>query len=378
MPEAAGELTIRSQHGAVRDLLPAYEPKRIAALVAGICIAIWFLWLIDWDLPLFLLLPLVLGWLSLFRMRPSVMPLSHAQAAQVEATMLEEGHYFASEEGAGWRLEREPGNGQSREVLEFRPVDGGVELLGPREWLDAVRNHIEWVAEGGVALGSRADQPFQTHDPEPVPWHAHVPSALIGAIIVPLFVYEMAAGRIAQWGLSGSALAAGRYETTLLHMFEHGSVMHILMNGAALAAIGGRLANRMGQAPFNWLRFLLLSLASGLAAATLFVALHPFGQVPMVGASGALYGLVGLLIRLPANGETLLSLRSARIRRIGWSLVRENIFLFALLALMAWESGSAGGLAWEAHLGGFLFGFFVGPKFLPRVAEGDRPKLGPH
>jgi membrane associated rhomboid family serine protease len=366
MPEAAA-LRIRSQHGLLRDLFPAYEWQRTTMLAAGICVAIWLLWLVDWRHPVPILLPLALGWISLFQMRPSAMLLTCAQAAQVEATMLEEGHYSASDDGAGWRLDREPGNGQSREALEFRAVGDGVELLGPREWLEAVRNHVEWVAEGGVPLGNRADQPFQTHDPDPVPWHAHVPGALIGAIIVPLFLYEMGTGRIAQWGLSGTALAAGRYETIFLHMFEHGSVMHILMNGAALAAIGGRLANRLGEAPFNSLRFLLLFLMSGLAAAMLFVALHPFGQVPMVGASGALYGLVGLLIRLPASGEALLSLRSARIRRIGWSLVRENIFLFALLALMAWESGSAGGLAWEAHLGGFLFGFFIGPKFLPRT-----------
>ena len=68
-----------------------------------------------------------------------------------------------------------------------------------------------------------------------------------------------------------------------------------------------------------------------------------------------------------------MSVRSTKIRRIGWDLIKQNIFLFGLLALMSWSSGSAGGLAWEAHLGGFLFGLFIGPKFLPRASTSREP-----
>lgn len=123
--------------------------------------------------------------------------------------------------------------------------------------------------------------------------------------------------------------------------------------------------------PLNWLRFLVLFILSGLAGAALFLTLHPAGTVPMLGASGALYGLIGLLIRAPANGGELLSVQSTRIRRIGLDLIKQNAFLFALLALMSWSNGGPGGLAWEAHLGGFLFGLFVGPKFLPRTSKSE-------
>ena len=86
----------------------------------------------------------------------------------------------------------------------------------------------------------------------------------------------------------------------------------------------------------------------------------------MLGASGALYGLLGLLIRAPVDGTNVLPLTSPQIRRVGWGLAKENAFLFVLLATLAWASGTAGGLAWEAHLGGFLFGLLVGPKLLPQ------------
>lgn len=92
----------------------------------------------------------------------------------------------------------------------------------------------------------------------------------------------------------------------------------------------------------------------------------------MVGASGALYGLIALFVRIPGNGAAPLSLRSGKIRRIGWELIKQNAFLFVLLAMMSWSSGG-GGLAWEAHLGGFLFGFFAGPKLLPRSVEAREP-----
>jgi membrane associated rhomboid family serine protease len=92
----------------------------------------------------------------------------------------------------------------------------------------------------------------------------------------------------------------------------------------------------------------------------------------MVGASGTLYGHIGLLIQTPADGGAVLDVNSRRIRQIGWDLVKENAilctFLCALLALIAWTSGTAGGLAWEAQLGGFLFGLSLGPKLLPRAA----------
>lgn len=89
----------------------------------------------------------------------------------------------------------------------------------------------------------------------------------------------------------------------------------------------------------------------------------------MVGASGGIYGLVALLLRTRPDGGPVLAIRSRTIRRSGWALVKENAFLFVLLAALSWAGDAAIGLAWEAHLGGFLFGLLAGPWFLPRADE---------
>jgi membrane associated rhomboid family serine protease len=196
------------------------------------------------------------------------------------------------------------------------------------------------------------------------------------AIALFLYIATHKSGGMGDWGVSGAALREGRFETIFLHMFAHAGGWHIAMNISALAAIGPQLTARLGPPPLSWLRFLLLFLLSGLAGAMVYLLLHPTGTVPMLGASGALYGLLGLLIRTPANGEDMVSLASVRVRRAGWSLIKENAFLFALLAILAWGYGTGGGLAWEAHFGGFLFGLLVGPKFVPDPSVGQSTAQG--
>jgi membrane associated rhomboid family serine protease len=198
-----------------------------------------------------------------------------------------------------------------------------------------------------------------------VPWHAHVPAALLAAGMTAAWLLHFPRG-MAAWGISGAALANGHYETIALHMFAHGPLFHIVMNMAALFAIGGRLVARLGPPPAAWARFLALFVLCGLAGTACFLAIHPQGNMPMLGASGAIYGLLGLLVRLPPEPGPLLSLRTERMRRVAIRLIKDNIWLFAILFLPPLLLGGhiAGGLAWEAHLGGFLFGLFAGPFFL--------------
>lgn len=366
MGNPAEELIIRSRHGALRDLLPVYTPWSIAAALGALAFVLLLGWVSGWHLPPVFLLLAALQWHPLYAMRPSMMTLSSAQAEQVEAAMVEEAHFSQSLIEGRWELGKDSSWQDADKVIELIRADGGVELHGPRKWLEAIRDYLEWVEDGGVSRGAAAAHPFQVGEPEVIPWHAKAPGVVLAAIMVPVFVYDLFTGQIWHWGISGQAIAQERYDTILLHMISHGSIMHIMMNVGALLAIAPGLVMRLGPAPRSWLRFLTLFLGSGLAGAALYLMIHPFGHTPMVGASGAIYGLVGLLVRLPNKGEELLSFRSRKVRRMGVAMIKENIFLFALLALIAWSSGSSGGLAWEAHLGGFLFGFFVGPRFLPR------------
>ena len=198
-----------------------------------------------------------------------------------------------------------------------------------------------------------------------VPGHAKLPGALLVAVMAVAWIAHIHSGGMAGWGVSGAAIAGGRFRTIFLHMFAHGGAVHIAMNGFALFALSGPLVARMGTPPLGWLRYLALFLMSGLAGMTCYVAIHPSGTVPMLGASGAIYGLLGALIRLPPEGEMLMPIRSERTKAIIIDLVKSNALLFALFAIPPLLLGQSGGLAWEAHLGGFLFGLMVGPWFVP-------------
>jgi membrane associated rhomboid family serine protease len=217
----------------------------------------------------------------------------------------------------------------------------------------------------------------ETPEDEPVwhvPWHARVPAYLLAAPMVVAFILSLFGNshNMLGWAVSGEALAEGRYYTLLIHMFAHGGIWHIVMNVSALLAISPPLIARMGSPPASWVRYYALFLASGLAGALAYLAINPWGSVPMLGASGAIYGLLGALLRLGPQGEGLVAIRSRKMADAAKALVKENLVLIALLTLPALLSGHGGGLAWEAHLGGFVFALFAGPYFLP-AHERDRP-----
>lgn len=167
--------------------------------------------------------------------------------------------------------------------------------------------------------------------------------------------------------LPGGDLAAVTQFVT--HVFVHGDLTHLGVNSAWLLAFGTPVARRVGT-----MRFLAFFLLCGIAGALVYVAFSQSAISMMVGASGAISGLMGAAFRflfraLAAGdaeslaGETrhppLMSLGATlRDRRIllaiaGWTVL--NI-------VMAWgASGLLDGanIAWEAHLGGFFMGLLA-------------------
>lgn len=123
--------------------------------------------------------------------------------------------------------------------------------------------------------------------------------------------------------------------------FLHGGFMHFAVNMLTLFSLGRLLSERFGA----W-RFLLIYVLSMFGGAAAFALLSNSPQ-PMVGASGALFGLAGAHVAL-----------AYRIRReieAGlWPVIRAILLLVALNVVMWWAM--AGQLAWETHLGGFLVG----------------------
>jgi len=127
--------------------------------------------------------------------------------------------------------------------------------------------------------------------------------------------------------------------------FLHGGFVHLLVNMITLASLGRLVIERVGQ----W-RFAVIYALSLLGGAAGFAALSSAVQ-PMVGASGALFGLVGAL--------TSWEYTARRLAREGMGPVLRVIgLLIGLNIVMYWAMG--GNLAWETHLGGFLAGWAAG------------------
>lgn len=191
------------------------------------------------------------------------------------------------------------------------------------------------------------------------------PDMDVSMVLALAFVPARYAGPVP--GLPGGDLAA--LTSPFTYMLVHGDLTHLIINGAWLLAFGGAVAKRIGGQ-----RFLAFSVSCGLASIVVYLALHLGELAPVIGASGAVSGLMAGALRffLPA------------VRRGGFALFREHpeavplasvgamfrdpqtltiIGIWVALNFLFGIGGSslAGGaaIAWEAHLGGFLFGLFT-------------------
>lgn len=197
-----------------------------------------------------------------------------------------------------------------------------------------------------------------------VRWHDYLPAAGLVTVMALVWLGHSSPGELSSWGVSALALARGRYETIPLHMFAHGSFFHLLMNSLGLLEIGGLVTARLGSFGTGWARALFAFCLSGLSSMIFYLSFHPQGTVPMIGASGAIYGLVGLLLGIRLI-EELEDLELARLPGGLVLFVRDNLLFLTLLLIGGALAGIGGTVAWEAHLGGFLFGLCVGPWLLP-------------
>lgn len=178
---------------------------------------------------------------------------------------------------------------------------------------------------------------------------------LLIAANIGAFVWEVNRGALAS---REAIIAAGALSRTLVlngeiwrlvtPMFLHGSPEHLIGNMIALYILGMACEHALGSA-----RMLGVYLVSGTAASLLSMALNPG---PSVGASGAIFGLVGAVIAVLNTHKQRLYLRD---RRIGAVLVAWAIYTIAT-GLMSPLVDNA------AHAGGFLGGALLGLKLEPR------------
>jgi membrane associated rhomboid family serine protease len=140
------------------------------------------------------------------------------------------------------------------------------------------------------------------------------------------------------------------------HLFLHADWMHLVMNMAFFLAFGSAIGRRMGA-----IQFVALYLICGVAAAFFWAFLNPGQQALLLGASGAVSGMVGAAARVSIwpprhTGSALPFWRQSTIVTFVavWLLLNVGFGIFS-----NGLSDAQGGIAWEAHLGGFIAGFLL-------------------
>ena len=152
------------------------------------------------------------------------------------------------------------------------------------------------------------------------------------------------------------------YAAVLYSMFLHGGIVHLLGNMWFLWIFGNNVEEAFGR-----VGFLLLYFGAGLLATLAFVVNNQDSTIPLVGASGAIAGVMGAyLVMFPVHRVlTVVFFAITAIPAVAFL----GLWFFGQFALIGVESG----IAWEAHVFGFLFGVVVTlplrPLLLRRTAS---------
>ena len=167
---------------------------------------------------------------------------------------------------------------------------------------------------------------------------------------------------------------SGSWHTTITSMFMHGGWMHIIGNMCFLWIFGGNVEDAMGPA-----RFAAFYLLCGLAATTIQVASNPDSAVPMVGASGAIGGVMGAYVLLyPRVHVHMLFIFVIYVTTFAVPafLMLGYWFLVQVLSGVASYGAEGGGVAFWAHIGGFVAGGILMFIFRDRKLLAKHPYYG--
>jgi membrane associated rhomboid family serine protease len=142
------------------------------------------------------------------------------------------------------------------------------------------------------------------------------------------------------------------YFNFLSSMFMHGSIMHIVGNMMFLFIFGDNLENLLGH-----VRYVAFYLFCGFAAAVAQIAIEPYSMIPMLGASGAISGVLG---------GYLLLFPQRRVRAIIFNFLTEvpafvalGLWIIYQIVLGYLAPAGVGGVAYAAHIGGFFAGLIT-------------------
>lgn len=139
--------------------------------------------------------------------------------------------------------------------------------------------------------------------------------------------------------------------TLITSMFMHGSLLHIFGNMLFLWIFGNNIEDYLGK-----IRFILFYIISGIGASMVHILFHPNSTVPVIGASGAVSGIMGAYFILFPN---------AKVRTLVFVFffitfvdIPSFIFLLVWFVIQFMYAGGEG-IAWLAHVGGFVIGVIL-------------------
>jgi len=184
-----------------------------------------------------------------------------------------------------------------------------------------------------------------------------------------VFLLELSGGNafVMEWRLIPASIVGGHHWITILTaMFMHGSWSHIIGNMVFLWAFGPEVEDLM-----NPRRYAMFYLLGGLAAMLAEVAADPTSTTPNLGASGAIAAVMGaFLVTYPRDRirSLLVIFVFLRVTYIPAALLIGVWFLLQFLSLGAVAQQPTDGVAYAAHVGGFIFGAVTARLFERREA----------
>jgi membrane associated rhomboid family serine protease len=160
--------------------------------------------------------------------------------------------------------------------------------------------------------------------------------------------------------------------TVVTSMFLHGDVMHLVGNMLYLWVFGDNIEDAMGHK-----RFAVFYLLGGVSAALVHVLSDPSSQVPTIGASGAISAVLGGYLVLHPRAKVLTPILWIPLMLPAWALL--GIWFGFQFWMAGADPGTGGGVAWWAHIGGFVAGMIMVVPFRHKTIRlwgGDDPPGG--
>ena len=198
---------------------------------------------------------------------------------------------------------------------------------------------------------------------EPV-FNAPVLALLLAVSIVGLYALQSGPQEMAisyRYGLIPARMADGDYAGLITHMLVHGGWMHAIMNAVGALAFAAPVARLMGGLK-GLVGFFSLYIACGVIAGGGYALLHLDGTVPLVGASGAVFGLIGAATRMLGGRGRILPLTDRRVLTAAAAWIGVNVLIGVVGSAGVTPGMEGARIAWEAHVIGLVAGLLlIGP-----------------